>query len=241
MSPKIRYDVTDVEEREFKPPKPGVYTANIDEIEAGESKAGNPQLRIVLKITGGDFNGALLFHYVPTEPDAPGAFRMLELLKVTGHNRKKGTLDTDSLVGKTIRVRVKGDSYEGEYTAKVGTLMPPGEDEEDEEDLSEEPKTAKTTRRRRAAKPEPEEEEDDEADDEGEEDEEDLDDEEEGEDGEDEGEGDEEEGDDYDEWSITELKEELGNRGLRTAGKKTVLIGRLRKDDEAEADDPFSG
>jgi len=44
--------------------------------------------------------------------------------------------------------------------------------------------------------------------------------------------------DDYDEWSDADLKEELSQRSLSTKGSKKVLIGRLRRDDNAE-DKPF--
>jgi SAP domain len=44
--------------------------------------------------------------------------------------------------------------------------------------------------------------------------------------------------DDYDEWSEADLKEELSQRSLSTKGSKKVLIGRLRRDDNAE-DKPF--
>lgn len=44
--------------------------------------------------------------------------------------------------------------------------------------------------------------------------------------------------DDYDEWSEADLKEELSQRSLSVKGSKKVLIGRLRRDDNAE-DKPF--
>jgi hypothetical protein len=185
---KIKYDVSNVEGGgDFPQPKPGLYTAKIDEVEAGESKAGNKQLRVIIKITKkGEFKGANLFHYVPLDPESPGYFRMKEFTKALGL-KEKGTLDTDKMVGKEVLVRVKPDSYEGEYRARVGAVLAPKKDADD-----------------------------DSSDD-----------------------GDDDDGDDYEEWSVDELKEELKGRGLRVAGKRAVLIGRLRKDDEDD-DDPFS-
>lgn len=53
-------------------------------------------------------------------------------------------------------------------------------------------------------------------------------------------EGDEEEDDkDYSEWELSELKAELKERGLKTAGRKSQLVARLEKDDEKDDDEPF--
>lgn len=100
-----------------------------------------------------------------------------------------------------------------------------GEDEEPEDEPEEEPEPEPATRGRRARRgavqyvdPEPE--------DEGEEDE---------------SEEDEEDGEaeDYSEWDMEDLKAELQERGLRTVGKKSVLISRLERDDAEGDDEPF--
>lgn len=43
------------------------------------------------------------------------------------------------------------------------------------------------------------------------------------------------EDDPYDEWTVEELREELGGRKLNKGGNKEELIARLEKDDEAKA------
>jgi SAP domain len=217
---KLRYDVRNVEATVFEQPKPGIYPAKLESVEVGKSKAGNEQLVIQLRLKSGDYKGALLWHYVPTDTDSPGAFRMVELIKVLGL-KPAGTLDTDKIEGQSIQVRVKADSYNGEYRARVGALLPEGDDEEPE-DLSEgddesENGASATTTKRRSRKVEPEADDEDEG----------------GDDSED------EDADDYDEWSVSELRAECKERGLRTAGGKSVLIKRLREDDETE-EDPFS-
>jgi SAP domain len=218
---RIKYDVRNVEATVFEQPKPGIYPAKLENVELGKSKAGNEQLVIQLRLKSGDYKGALLWHYVPTDEDSPGAFRMVELVKVLGL-KPTGTLDTDRIEGQSIQVRVKADSYNGEYRARVGALLPEAEDDEDLSEDEDEPESengaSATKRRTRRAEPEADE------------------DEPEAEEG---GEDEDEDADDYDEWEIKELRAELKERGLRTAGNKTGLIKRLREDDGSE-DDPFS-
>jgi hypothetical protein len=222
---KIKYDVSNVEGGgDFPQPKPGLYTAKIDEVEAGESKAGNKQLRVIIKITKkGEFKGANLFHYVPLDPESPGYFRMKEFTKALGL-KEKGTLDTDKMVGKEVLVRVKPDSYEGEYRARVGAVLAPKKDADDDADDDLDDDDTAT---------------DDDDDDDDDDTDDSADDGDDDDDDDSSDDGDDDDGDDYEEWSVDELKEELKGRGLRVAGKRAVLIGRLRKDDEDD-DDPFS-
>lgn len=258
----MKYDVSNVEGGNFEQAKPGLYNCKINEVEAGPSKAGNAQLKVVFKIVGGEFDGSNLFHYVPTEPDAPGAFRMKEFVKALGLKKDRGVIDVDKLVGTAVQVSVKADSYEGEYKARVGKVMPAKEAEEDDEDLDDEDLEDEADKA-------------DEADevDYGEMSMADLrteakarglavaaalkgrktaadkkdglidlleqDDEEEPEEEEEDVEEEEAEDDGYDDLSVDDLKGELKERGLKVVGKRAILIGRLRKDDESD-EDPFA-
>lgn len=218
MGVKIKYDVSKVEGGgDFKQPTPGLYKAVVKEAEAGKSKAGNDQLKVVLQIQNkGEFKGSNLFHYVPIDPDSPGFFRMKEFVTAMG-KKQKGTLDLSNILGNEVQVRVKSDSFEGEYRARVGAVLPPkGEDEDADDDDDD----------------------DDTSDDDGDDGDADDSDDDGDDDDDDDDSSDDDDGDDYEEWSADELKAELKQRGLRAAGKKTVLIGRLRKDDEDD-DDPF--
>ena len=42
----------------------------------------------------------------------------------------------------------------------------------------------------------------------------------------------------YDQWSVADLKDELGRRGLDQSGKKQELVDRLHESDEVEDEDP---
>ncbi len=251
--PKVKYDVSDVEVMSFQQPKPGLYKCKVEEMDHGPSKAGKPQFKVVFKVQDGEFKGSNLFHYVPSDPSSPGYFRLAELATAFGL-RAKGVIVTEKMVGTTVNVRVKSDTYEGEYRARVGSVLPmkgedAAEEDLDDEDLDEEEGEDEEVRYlpdmtlaelRAEAKERginvqeavkgrktPDDKKDglidalESANDVEVETEEEV-----------------EAGDDYDEWSVDELKDELKDRGLRVAGKQTVLIGRLRKDDESD-EDPF--
>ncbi len=260
---RIKYDVQEVEGGgDFDTPVPiGVYPAKIDSLAEDTSKSsGNPMLVAIYKISNGDWKGRLLWDYIVLSDAA--AWKLKQFVEAVGL-KNKGSLDTKKLVGTSVRVRVRHDSSEEFGTrAKVGAVLPLHTDEEepddeepddDEDDATEDTGddeeitfedldeyemddlkelndaeelgvriTAKskveTVRAKVAAalelepaeEDEPEDDDDDEA---------------------------EEETEDYGDWDIADLKSELKERGLSTAGTKKTLVKKLEKDDEG--DEPF--
>lgn len=215
---KVKYDVRGVESggRNFKAPPPGVYTAKVHEVIERKSSAGNPMLEVIYEISKGDYKGSRVWDYIVLAEEF--GWKLRGFLEATGQvkpgNKRSeaGTLDTDKIAGTTVLIRTKNEMYEGEPKAKLSSVMAPDGDEPEEE-------------------PEPEEELDEKEElDEPEEDDEEEDDEEEPEE-------DDEDEEDYSEWSVSDLKAELSERGLKATGPKSALVKRLTEDDE---EDPFS-
>lgn len=219
---KLKYNVKGVEAgQDFDTPVPiGLYRARIDEIEETESKAGNDMLAITLEISRGEFKNRKLWDYIVLN-DA-SAWKLRQFLEAVGEvddGNESGSVELNSLVGKTIQVRVKHETDDRDpdnpvVRARPGALLAlPGEVEEDEEEEDEEAEAAE----------------------EGEEADEDDDDE-----------GDDDD-DTYDSWTIKELIAECRERGLQIktsktgAAKKRYLVNKLEKDDEADGDgsEPF--
>ncbi len=243
---RIKYDVSDVEASDFKVAPAGLYRAKITQCLDAKPEGKDRRLELIYEIVGTDEKYGRIYDYVNLESEA-AAFRLRALVDAVGL-KPKGTLDTSKIEGEEIMLRVKHETWNDEVRAKAGSLLPAdesGEDDEDEEDLEddedeEDEGEAYEEMPTAALRQECEErglkkggkkaqlvarlEADDEADDEDEEEEEATD-------------GDEDE-DDYSSWEISDLKEELKERGLKSAGKKSVLVARLEKDDESD-DDPF--
>jgi hypothetical protein len=169
MMAKIKWDVSGSDPdkavvKEFVQPKPGTYIAKLVEAPLGYKKNDGvddknaPRLEVVYEILGvlkapktdGDVVGARLFDYVPLNSEA-AAWKLDQFLQAFGQaskKKRKGTLDTDALAGMPCRLRIRGETYEGEYRAKVGGVMA-GSDEDldlaaeqeevDEEEIEEEP------------------------------------------------------------------------------------------------------
>jgi hypothetical protein len=148
--PKVRYDVSDVEEMgDFTPAPVGLYIMKIKEASAGESKAGQPMGTIVLEIVK-DAKGKKIkesygniWHRIPLDNSNPGwTPRLLEFIKALGL-KPKGVLDLDKIAGEELLVKLRsGKDLDDNYRPEVGKIMQimdePAEDESEDEDEDDE-------------------------------------------------------------------------------------------------------
>lgn len=264
--PKIKYDLRDVEAAGgFDAPPPGLYRAKLTECNQTKSNAGNDMLECVYELTRGDYKGSKVWDYIVLGVEGFPERKLRQFLEaveqISGSKNAKGSFDPDEFEDSEVQLRLKNETYEDEPRARVAAVLPLPEEDEDEEEIEEEEETEdeegedeegageeytyedlegmdlkelkevndeeelgiRITKKSKVEtvlakvaealelEPEEAEEEEDE---------------------------DEEEEVDYSDMSPEELKAELKDRGLKTAGKKAVLIARLEKDDE-EAEDPF--
>lgn len=260
--PKVKYDLRDVEAAGgFDAPPPGLYRAKLVECNMTQSKAGNDMLECVYELIRGDFKGSKVWDYIVLGVEGFPERKLRQFLEavehIVGKKNAKGNFDPDEFEESEVQLRLKNETYEDEPRARVAAVLPLPDADEDEEELDEEEEdgeeeegageeytyedlegmslkelkevideeelegirvTKKSKQETVLAKVaealelEPEEEEEEE-------------------------EGDEDEVE-YEDMTPAELKAECKDRGLKTAGKKAVLIARLEKDDE-EAEDPF--
>lgn len=257
--PKIKYDLRDVESSGgFETPPPGLYRAKLAECNVKKSKAGNDMLECVYELNRGDHKGSRVWDYVVLNEASEWKLKQfLEAVgKIAGKRSAKGAFDPDEFEDAEVQIRLKHETYNDEPRARVAAVLPLPEDDEDEEEIDadegegeddgdegagedytyedlegmdlndlkgvieDEDLDIRVTKKSKvetvlakvaeALELEPEE-----ADDE-----------------------DDEDDADYEDWSTDDLKAELKDRGLKTAGKKSVLVARLEKDDE-EDEDPF--
>lgn len=209
---KLKFDVSGSDPEKatgsnYEPPAPGVYTVKINEIEAKDSKAGNPMLVVLCEITDeGKSKGAYMRdHITLSEAAAWKLDQFLQAFGVADANKRKGTLDTDLLLGKKAEVRIKSGEYNGAYSPSISQwmqLLEATADFEDDFDLGE-----------TVATDVPEDDEQDEL-----------------------PFGDEvtEEvatDDDYESMTVPALRAELESRGLVMQGARPALVARLRADD----------
>ena len=150
----LKYDVTDVERGGGQSKcKPGLYngkiTSAIMEIEGENLPEGKKdRIHVIIELTSGESKGDKIHDFVHTALEST-RWKLGEFLDACSLN-DKGKLTWDDktheckgLKGKKIKISVKGDTYEGEYVAKVKRLLafdadPDEEDLEDEDDGDEE-------------------------------------------------------------------------------------------------------
>lgn len=144
---KIKIDHTDQDPsastRSFEQPKPGVYPAVLDDATVRTTGSGSQteprDIEVVVKITGDDYSGVRLWDYVSFSEAAQ--WKMDQLLLAAGvlSNKKRAKeFKTEkelerALKGTPVMIRVRGDSYEGEYRARVAQYLPGDEPDEEVE------------------------------------------------------------------------------------------------------------
>jgi hypothetical protein len=146
---KIKWDVSssDPEQatRNFEPPVPGMYVAKVAECKLGYKKVDGvedkkqPRLEVTYEIVSGvggkKHAGAHVWDYLSYSEAA--AFRMDQFLQAVGvatKKKRKGTLDTEEITGLPVRLRVKGDTFNDAYQAKVGGVFQASDEDLDELD-----------------------------------------------------------------------------------------------------------
>ena len=135
-----------------KQPTPGVYTVKLKDCKPGFRKGDNgqpdktaPRLEITAEIQDKKFKGSLLYDYISfSEASQWKMDQFLQVLGLASTSKRKGSFDTAKVVGKKVKVRVTGDTYNGEYRGKLNAYLPDDEadgvedDAEDEETEEEE-------------------------------------------------------------------------------------------------------
>lgn len=131
------------------PPTPGRYKCKIVACTVIPKK-NDPdvnQLKVTYEIFDHPkYSGAHLYDYIPlddlTEDNEWKSIQFEIAIGALDAGKEKAQSvdwDTDDQVGKTVLVRVRADSYNGEYQAKVGSVLPfEGSDEADEADEDDE-------------------------------------------------------------------------------------------------------
>src|SRR5262252_8956475 len=148
--PTVKFDVSQSDPdraKGFVPPTPGVYGAIIRECKPGYKADGNgkpdkdaPRLEIVVEITQSknkQFKGARLFDYISFSEAAQWKMdQFLQVLGIATIKKRKGQFKTEDVVGMPVKIRVRGDTFNGEYSAKIGSYLE-AEDEDILDDTEE--------------------------------------------------------------------------------------------------------
>lgn len=155
--PKITFDVSgsdpDNATKDVEPPKPGLYTCKVAEINPGFSKdsetgkpdKSRPRLEVVYRIQGKKSTGAPLWDYLSfSEASQWKLDQFLQAVGIATKKKRKGSFDTAKVVGKTVKVRVVGEGSGDNYRARVkGVFKFDGaaDEDADEEDVEDEEDT----------------------------------------------------------------------------------------------------
>lgn len=152
------------ESGDFEQPKPGIYIAELTEVNEGFSKGDDgkpdksrPRLECIYKIVGEGREGSKpekqysrLWDYVSFSEAAE--WKLAQFGLALGLKMKNGGIDDaieieadkpGTVIGKQVMIRVKKDSdLEGNYRGKIASLMAVGSGDDDLGDVDDEPEFA---------------------------------------------------------------------------------------------------
>lgn len=106
--------------------KPGEYACEIINAEEGKAQSGNPIITLKLRLE----NGALLYERLVF---TPAAYWKIDSFRAaigdTVQPDEEVNIEADELVGRTGRIRVVNETYEGRLRNKVAAWLAPAKQE----------------------------------------------------------------------------------------------------------------
>jgi hypothetical protein len=111
-----------IEKERFKPLEPGVYDFECVEVKDGESKAGNPQFTVKLKVFGAN---ETRFIYDYLQPEGKIAYKLKHFCDSVGiaDKYKSGALFEIDLLHKSGKVELKIQPGNAEYPNPKNTVV----------------------------------------------------------------------------------------------------------------------
>jgi hypothetical protein len=126
--PQFNVDFSEV--KELKAQAPGVYNVVVDSVDLTQSStSGDPMLKVVYLIDGGEEDGTKLFDNLMLVGGA--LWRTKQAFKVLMGDDAGGDIDTDDLIGAQATVKVvneiwaEEDGGDGSTRARISKYIPP--------------------------------------------------------------------------------------------------------------------
>lgn len=112
----------------------GTYAVVVNKAELTKSREGNNMIKMEFEVTEGPHKGAKLFENCSLQPQA--LFKLKSVMLALGMNIPEGSfdLDTNDLVGLNCEVEVGHETYEGKKRARILEYINAEESDEEEED-----------------------------------------------------------------------------------------------------------
>lgn len=145
---KVKFDVSGVDPEDSagvtgEQAPVGVYPAKIRSCEAGYAKGENgqpdksrPMLIVEVSLLKPNGKPAAYYpvrDYVSFSDAAQWKLdQFLQAVGIASRNKRSGSFDTAKIVNKKLKIRIKGDTYNGEYQARVGTYLVGTEDADED-------------------------------------------------------------------------------------------------------------